>query len=111
MKMYAVVSLRKEGMHFYENAPDEVEFLRHPHRHMFHIKVFVQQFHDDRDVEYIMLKRFLDKKCILGDFLVGSSCEQIAKRIIELVKIKYGKHRKVKVEVFEDGENGTVVSV
>ena len=53
------VSFRKEGIHAYpaaltEPELEDVKFLGHPHRHMFHFKVWIQVFHDDRDIEFIL---------------------------------------------------------
>ena len=50
------VTFRKEGIHKYPDAPDGVEFLKYPHRHIFHFRVELEVFHDDRDVEFILLK-------------------------------------------------------
>ena len=36
------VTFQKEGIHKYPDAPDEVDFLRYPHRHMFHFKVQIE---------------------------------------------------------------------
>ena len=44
------VTFQKEGIHKYPDAPDEVDFLRYPHRHMFHFKVQIEVYNDDRDI-------------------------------------------------------------
>ena len=46
------VTFQKEGIHKYPNAPDGVEFLQYPHRHMFHFRVEIDVFHNDRDIEF-----------------------------------------------------------
>jgi hypothetical protein len=63
------VTFQKEGMHKYPAAltdpklatGDEydVSFLGHPHRHMFHFKIAIEVFHDDRDIEFIQFKRWI----------------------------------------------------
>ncbi len=65
------VTFRKEGMHKYPAAltdpalatGDEydVSFLGYPHRHIFHFKVWIGVTHDDRDIEFIQFKRWLEK--------------------------------------------------
>jgi hypothetical protein len=46
-----------EGTHNWPSCPyDEVDYLRVPHRHVFHIKAYKPVTHSDRDVEFIMLK-------------------------------------------------------
>ena len=109
MKIYAIIKFSKEGLHYYIDAPDEVAFLRSPHRHMFHMTVKIEQFHDDRDIEFILAKRYLDS---VFDFKEVShkSCEQIAEDIIQRVKQRYGENREISVSVFEDDENGAEVS-
>ena len=61
------VRFQKEGIHKYPAAltdpalatGDEydVSFLGYPHRHIFHFKVWIDVFHNDRDVEFIQFKR------------------------------------------------------
>ena len=64
------VTFRKEGIHKYPAAlddpklatgkGDDVSFLGYPHRHIFHFKVAIEVFHDDRDIEFIQFKRKLE---------------------------------------------------
>jgi len=35
-------------------------FLRFDHRHIFHVTVWIEQFHNERDVEFILFKRFIE---------------------------------------------------
>lgn len=117
---WAMVQTRFEGIHRWEGAPHDVDFLTDDHRHEFHVTVQVEQFHDNRDVEYIMLKDELDhwlnnvwqpantsKPYELGEM----SCEMIAKDILEWVQDLHGTDRRYTVEVTEDGENGALVEV
>ena len=106
-----------EGIHRYSGAPDEVSFLSAPHRHMFGVCVEVEVFHDDREVEFIMLKHRIDLwlKIERGDEAVWQmgelSCEQVATSILEYVQsILAGRERFIKVTVDEDGENGACVA-
>ena len=113
---WAKVQTAFTGMHRWEGAPEEVEFLGLLHRHEFHVTVELAQAHDNRDLEYIMFKRALDEFLDrYGDtmrdtdtYLGNKSCEMIAKDIIEWVRDEYG-NRSITVEVLEDGENGAVV--
>ena len=57
---FIFVTFQKEGIHCYPDAPKGVEFLKHPHRHMFHFRVDIEVFHDDRDIEFILFKRELE---------------------------------------------------
>jgi hypothetical protein len=116
MTDYVWVTFQKEGIHRYPAAGtdprlESVSFLQYPHRHMFHFKVWVQVFHDDRDREFIMEKRWMESlyedKTLELDF---KSCEMIAKDLQKQLAERYrGEHRKLKIEVSEDGENGCLM--
>jgi hypothetical protein len=105
------VTFQKEGIHKYPAALDnpalkDVSFLGYPHRHIFHFKVEVEVFHDDRDIEFILLKRELealfDTKTLQLDF---RSCEMIASDLLKYMQDKY-PGRDLTITVSEDGENG-----
>lgn len=106
-RLWAIINFQKEGMHFYRNAKGKEMFLKYPHRHIFKITVYIQQWHDDRDVEYIFAKRWLEKSIDIS--FNYKSCEMIGNDIIQKLKRKFGKNRKYKVIVMEDGENGALV--
>ena len=69
------VTFQKEGIHKYPAALEDpalatgdkydVSFLGYPHRHMFHFRVEIEVFHDDRDIEFIQFKRWLEE--LYGD--------------------------------------------
>ena len=110
------VTFRKEGVHRYPAAltdpklatGDEydVSFLGHPHRHMFHFKVYLEIFHDDRDVEFIQFKRWLENLYNQGTLALDfKSCEMMADDLHGQISSKY-TDRKIWIEVSEDGENG-----
>lgn len=113
---WAKVSLRFDAHHRWDDAFEEVEFLQNEHRHEFHVTVQVQQFHDDRDVEYIHLKRQLTS-WIKDDYIPDDrdlgqrSCEMMAEDILKKLMLWHGSDRAYKVEVTEDGENGALVEV
>ena len=113
------VTFRKEGIHLYPAAAtdprlktgdwDDVSFLGVPHRHIFHFKVRVEVFHDDRDIEFIQFKRWLEKlynEDILE--LNHKSCEMISDDLYREIAARY-PGRFVEIEVSEDGENGSIV--
>src|SRR5882672_2854906 len=82
-----------EGIHCWPACPfEEVSYLRDPHRHIFHITAYKEVCHDDRDVEFIMLKhgieQFLDIKYPpaqpnLCAQLGATSCEMLARQLME----------------------------
>ena len=116
MTDYVWCTFQKEGIHRYPEAatnPElkEVAFLANDHRHIFHFKVWVQVFHDNRDREFIMEKRWMESLYTTGTLqLDHKSCEMIAKDLqVQLAKRYAGEHRKIKIEVSEDGENGCLM--
>jgi hypothetical protein len=114
IKSWIEVTFQKEGIHCYPAALEEpkledVKFLGHPHRHMFHFRVRIAVWHDDRDIEFIQFKRWLES-LYSGNILELNykSCEMIARDIIQVVTEKY-PGRDMVVSVFEDGENGAIL--
>ena len=102
------VGLDIEGMHFWENAPEEVSYLRYPHRHIFHIIVEFKVNHNNRDLEFIIMKhkieKFLKDKFYISIYKLCNfgqmSCEAIAELILDEFRDA------VSCEVWEDKENG-----
>jgi hypothetical protein len=102
-------TVRWSGIHHWSSAPPVVDFLQHPHRHEFRAEVHVAVGHDDRDVEFIMLKQEVEG--IAEEWLSGyqaeTSCEEMCHRIAYLL---FSREYSVRsVEVSEDGENGAKV--
>jgi len=109
------VTFQREGIHCYPAAATDpnltdVSFLASPHRHIFHFKVSVEVFHNDRDIEFIQFKRWLLNLYSTTTLeLDYKSCEMIADDLYGMIAIKY-PNRDVQIEVSEDGENGCVIS-
>lgn len=105
---FIFVTFQKEGIHAYPDAPEGVEFLRHPHRHIFHFRVDIEVWHDDRDIEFILFKRELEDQYKSETLqLDNKSCEMLANDLAEYIQDNY-PGRDLKIEVSEDGENGAV---
>ncbi len=113
------VTFRKEGIHMYPAAATDpalktgdmydVSFLGTPHRHIFHFKVYIQVFHDDRDIEFIQFKRWLENCYNDGTLeLHHKSCEMIAEDLHATFEARY-PGREVWIDVSEDGENGCFI--
>lgn len=108
MKTSIVVRWQFSGIHFYMDAPADVSFLKHPHRHLFKCSAQIEVFHDDRELEFLMVQAKLKRK--FGDGgKRNMSCEMIAKDVVKFLQNRYGKKRAYKVEVSEDGENSAIV--
>ena len=114
------VSFRKEGIHRYPAAGTDpnlctageydVSFLANAHRHIFHFRVAIDVFHNDRDIEFIQFKRWLESlyntDIIQLDF---KSCEMIADDLYDQIAARY-PNRAVVIDVSEDGENGCIIN-
>jgi len=106
------VTFRKEGIHKYPAALEDpkledVSFLGYPHRHIFHFKVMIEVYHDDRDIEFIQFKRWLENLYQSTLELDYKSCEMIADDLHTQIAKKH-PGRKIWIEVSEDGENGCI---
>jgi hypothetical protein len=113
------VTFRREGIHRYPAAATDpqlctageydVSFLANAHRHIFHFRIWIDVFHNDRDIEFIQFKRWLEslysKDILELDF---KSCEMIADDLYIQVAGRY-PGRAVWIEVSEDGENGCLI--
>lgn len=115
------VTFQKEGIHCYPAAATDpnlatgdqydVSFLSSPHRHIFHFRVWIDVFTNDRDIEFIQFKRWLEglysgTSSILQ--LNYKSCEMIAEDLYSQISSRY-PNRDVWIEVSEDGENGCFI--
>jgi hypothetical protein len=107
------VTFQKEGIHKYPAALEEpqlsdVSFLGYPHRHIFHFRVSIDVWHNDRDIEFIQFKRYLEalysgeQNCLSLDY---KSCEMIADDLYLRIADRY-PNRNVIINVSEDNENG-----
>jgi hypothetical protein len=116
------VTFRREGIHYYPAALTnpllatgdkyDVSFLGHPHRHIFHFRIGIDVFHNDRDIEFIQFKRWIqelysgNQATLQLDY---KSCEMIADDLYIQIANRY-PNRNVVIEVSEDGENGCLIA-
>lgn len=107
MTTYIVVKTTFEATHHWPECPiEEVAFLRHPHRHIFHTTVKWLVSHTDRDKEFIVQKRLLEDyitQAYARRFLGRKSCEDICMEILTTFPDA------AFVSVHEDNENGAEV--
>jgi hypothetical protein len=110
-KKWIWVTFQKAGLHRYPAAGidsnlESVDYLQHTHRHKFHFKVKMEVFHNDRDLEFIMVQEYCESlygnKTLIVDY---RSVEMIAEDLYNILKEKY-PNRDMIIDVSEDGENG-----
>ena len=105
------VTFQKPGVHQYPAAPDDVQYLRAPHRHLFKFKVSIQVWHDDREIEFHQFLNWVEG-LYSGEqslSLNNSSCEMISDSLAAIIQSRY-PDRLLQIEVWEDGECGSVSS-
>jgi len=119
-KRMIFVTFQKEGIHCYPAAATDpalatgdeydVSFLGTPHRHIFHFNVAIEVFHNDRDIEFIQFKRWLENQYSQGILELNyKSCEMISDDLYEVIASRY-PDRNIEITVSEDGENGATIS-
>jgi hypothetical protein len=114
MKYSVVVTFSIEGFHCWPDAKEvfpEVAFLSDRHRHMFGFRCYAKVTHTDRDEEFILLNRKI-QKALRNQFsreltsvleFDGMSCEMIGEWLLDQFPALN------KVEVWEDWENGAII--
>ena len=114
------VTFKKEGIHRYPEAltdpalatGDEydVSFLGHPHRHIFHFRVSIEVTHNNRDIEFIQFKRWLERLYSEGTLVLDyKSTEMMSDDLYVHIAARF-PGRAVIIQVAEDGENGCEIS-
>lgn len=113
------VTFQKEGIHCYPAANEDpklktndeydVSFLGTPHRHIFHFTVAIEVFHNDRDIEFIQFKRWLENLYSNKTLELNyKSCEMISDDLYEEIATRY-PDRNIEITVSEDNENGATI--
>jgi len=113
IKTSIIVNLQIDAIHNWPTCNVEgVDFLKYPHRHVFHITCKKRVWHSDRDIEIIKFKGevtsyLVDKygenvpeqfAWVMCDFK-NNSCEMIATELLNKFDLTHCR-------VLEDGENG-----
>jgi len=113
------VRFQKEGIHKYPAAATDpslatgdeydVSFLATPHRHIFHFEVTIEVFHNDRDIEFIQFKRWLENQYSQNILALDyKSCEMISDDLYDVIATRY-PDRNIVIQVSEDNENGATI--
>lgn len=118
-KMFVYVPFVKEGYHAFPEAgidaryttkdDFDVSHLAARHFHYFYFKVWVEVNHENRDIEFIQLRRWLERLYNDGALeLNNKSCEMIADDLYEVISKKYPESE-IRIDVSEDNINGAYV--
>lgn len=108
-----IIRFTIEGLH---NWPDcdtkKTWYLKHVHRHMFHVEMRKKVTENNREIEIIEFRNdvlsylktsYFDKKLDVCNF-GKMSCEDIAEDLLETYNCCY-------VKVLEDNENGALITL
>jgi hypothetical protein len=105
------ITFKKEGIHSYPEAKTNIDlknvaFLQHPHRHQFGFRVEIDVDHNEREIEFILFKRWVmslyDEELLMFN---NMSCESIGEELLNKIRERYPT-RTIKIFIDEDGENG-----
>lgn len=97
-------TLQFPAVHRWSKAKGRHGYLKHWHRHLFHVRIECSVSHGDRQIEFLALKDMAESLCrrlAASEKARLWSCEHYAKHIGEALGATM-------VEVSEDGENGAV---
>lgn len=109
MESFVKVCVQVRMHHKWQDATKNRGYLALAHPHNFEIKIEIQVFEDDRELEFHDVQDALNAKMQEAadiEMYELDSCESIAKDILEWLKAKYGVNRKTTVEVWEDKDCG-----
>jgi hypothetical protein len=71
--------------------------------------VTIEVFHNDRDIEFIQFKRWLENQYSQGILALDyKSCEMISDDLYEVIATRY-PNRSITITVSEDNENGATI--
>ena len=89
------ITFQREGFHQYPAALTDpqladVKFLGYEHRHIFHFRIEIEVFHDDRDVEFILFKREIEGLFTQDILHINNkSCEMLSDDIAAYIYNNY----------------------
>ena len=118
-KSFIYVTFQKEGYHCFPEAATnslystgdayDVSHLANRHMHYFFFKVWIEVTHNNRDIEFIQFRRWLESLYSTNALELNNlSCEMICENLYKEIAAKYPNHE-VRIEVSEDNINGAYV--
>lgn len=115
-KQFVYTTFQREGYHFYPGADTnpstatndryDVSHLAKVHMHYFNFKVWIEVKHDNRDIEFIQLRRQIEDAFTEKDLKMGGSCEMMSDRLYEYLSSVY-LDADIKIDISEEGINGS----
>ena len=116
-KKFVYCTFQKEGYHYFPGADTnpiyatgddyDVSALGTRHMHYFNFRVWVQVTHENRQIEFIQLRRWIEnlyRKGILE--LDHQSCEMMSDALYEKLADRY-PGMEIRIDISEEGINGS----
>jgi hypothetical protein len=116
-KTFVYCTFQKEAYHLFTGADTNPEYatgdefdvshLGFRHMHYFNFKVWVQVTHENRQIEFIQLRRWIERLYATGILeLDHQSCEMMSDALCEKLKEKY-PGMEIRIDISEEGINGS----
>ena len=116
-KTFVYCTFQKEAYHCFPEASlnkqyatgDEydVSHLASRHMHYFNFKVWVQVTHDNRQIEFIQLRRWIESLYANGTLeLNHQSCEMLSDALYTQLADRY-PNMEIRIDISEEGINGS----
>lgn len=117
-KTFVYTTFQKEGYHCFPEAKDDPKFktgdyldvshLGDRHFHYFYFKVWIEVNHLNRSIEFIQLRRWIEKQYQDGALELNfMSCEMLGDQLVDLLSQKY-PNSEIRVDVSEENINGSI---
>lgn len=116
-KTFVYCTLQKEAYHCFPEAGTDPQYktgdeydvshLSNRHMHYFNFKVWVEVTHENRQIEFIQLRRWIEKLYNSGTLeLSNQSCEMLSDALYEKLAEKY-PNKEIRIDISEEGINGS----
>jgi hypothetical protein len=116
-KTFVYCTFQKEAYHLFPGADKnplfatgdeyDVSHLASRHMHYFNFKVWVQVMHQNRQIEFIQLRRWIENLYLNKSLeLNHQSCEMISDALYEKLIQKY-PDMQIRIDISEEGINGS----
>jgi hypothetical protein len=116
-KTFVYCTFQKEAYHFFPGADQDPQYatgdeydvshLASRHMHYFNFKVWVEVTHNNRQIEFIQLRRWIESLYAKGTLeLNHQSCEMLSDALCEKLAERY-PGMEIRIDVSEEGINGS----
>lgn len=116
-KTFVYCTFQKEGYHcfpeanvdqtYVTNDEYDVSHLAYRHMHYFNFKVWIEVTHDNRQIEFIQLRRWLENLYSTGALeLNNQSCEMMSDALFKKLNERY-PNKEIRIDISEEGINGS----